>query len=141
MVNTGGYRGAYKKADGTRYGPQVDFVAYLAKTYSFKLQEVTIPVELETDLKVTLSNSTFTRCVAAVGMGFVDICVGSFDETARRLSLSRMSPNIVHENKYIYSKKDTVTLWSKLSAPFQPFSNGVWLMIVAVSAHLTYPEP
>ena len=138
MVNTGGYRGAYKRADGTRYGPQVDFVAHLAKTYSFKLQEVTIPGALDTELKATLSNSSLTRCVAAVGMGFVDICVGLFTEDSQRLSMSRMSPNTVHENMYIYSKKDVVTLWSKLAAPFKPFSAWVWLMIVAVSARLTY---
>ena len=120
------------KSDGTPYGPQVDFINVLAKKYDFKVQATAIPAELDTFLKATVSNSSFTRCLAAVGMGFLDFCIGSFTETAERLSLAEMSPNLFHSNRYIFSRLYVDTVWDIIMGPFKPFAFGTWLIVVVV---------
>ena len=99
MGNTGGWMGSYcdgfKGLIGTRpvcRGPLLDFVYDLEA-------EAGVTLDFSPDLPAEVYNASahlgigtsklFNACVLAVGMGYVDICIGAFSHTPARPICSR----------------------------------------------------
>lgn len=76
--------------------------------------------------------SSFTQCVAACGLGIVDLCVGIFGVTSTRIMLAPMLPPPASfaEQLYVRIEPSDLSLSDEVRAIFQPFTTDLWLCIL-----------
>jgi len=151
--NSAGYIGAYhpqaghEHRDGDWFGPFVDVIQAAAERAGFILNITEIP-SLVRDLgrRQTNSSSAFTECVYATGLGYVDLCIGSFAVTAEREALSSFLTLWIEDTFLVISAEQTPVAFSAATAVkiFEPFSWQLWLWIfsavLALSAVLAFQE-
>merc|ERR1712176_1591059 len=80
-------------------------------------------------------------CVYAVGMGYVDVCVGSFRISAERSRLTHFIH--IYDEPVVLLAKQLIdrqsNMWDDIYLPFRPFQPELWfalLVCVAVLALL-----
>lgn len=75
--------------------------------------------------------SYFNMCVYATAMGYVDMCIGAFSITSKRMELSRFIP-IFNEPLVLAARHTHIhpTFWEYMATPFKPFHWKLWLAIL-----------
>ena len=136
-TNSGGYLGSYHPVghgirDERWSGPTVEFVKEVAKRGGFYVNITEPPDEIKSNSILHAgSNSSFTQCVFATSLGYVDFCVGLFTITSVRNS---MSPFFVVEAQPVYAVSREVNrnmdLTSGFVIIFRPFTPAVWLLFL-----------
>ena len=149
--NSGGWMGAYHPVghgvrDERWTGPTVEFIKEVAKLSGCYLNITEPPEEIKSNSVVhTASSSSFTQCVFATALGYVDFCVALFTVTSQRNS---MTPFFVLESQPVYAFSKEVDRNFDLTSGFmiisRPFKPAVWnlflLTIMILSALFAVQE-
>lgn len=139
LHNSGGYTGSFNEENislleaGVYYGPLVRFVQRAAKEGSFKIIQTAVPGYIDPN-----GRSAFSRCLSAIQIGVVDVCVGNYVQTSMRVLSSEfyethtspvvlvMNSNEVGENYVLKS----------FEAFLRPFTKDSWIAIFTLLAIL-----
>ena len=129
LENSGGWMGSYKSSKATsKYngyvGPVVDIIDAVQREASFRIDvDHTLPLFAKAIAK---SSSKFTQCVALVGLGYYDLCIGDFSITSAR-HLHAEFFTLKNDPVYLISRIDSVYNPSlALGFVFLPFQGEVW---------------
>jgi len=132
--NSGGWQGAFHPVghgvrDGQWHGPAFELLSHIADESGFIINITEPPAEIMDNLG---SNSSFTKCVYATALGYLDVCVAMFTLTPVRERLTTFG-QIEAAPVYVISFEASTrhrimrgfVLWTT------PFSPGAWLLIGA----------
>lgn len=76
--------------------------------------------------------SSYTACVHEVALGLTDLCVGNFWVTKERTLMSQFTTELYQDLFYLVTaKEDTRSFSDFIKKPFEPFTPGVWALIIA----------
>ena len=95
LHNSAGWMGSFHESslnaarDGKYSGPYVELIREVAQNSGFEVN-VTYPPEFVQAKARAVSGNVWTQCAYYTGLGYMDICVGSFTVTLQRVQLSRM---------------------------------------------------
>eukprot|EP00951_Prasinocladus_malaysianus_P011399 scaffold84080_cov39-Prasinocladus_malaysianus.AAC.1 len=77
-------------------------------------------------------SSSFTNCVYAVGLGYLDMCVGDFTITPERISMARFVTTKIMVYYLAVPFDDGLSATESVLRVFKPFTLQVWAVVVAV---------
>jgi len=151
LTNSGGWKGSYCSAAGDCSGPMHDFLMRTLVGEGARPDVVSTftDVQLQQDAFVPEvmgavyradpnESSSFQACVYATGMGYIDLCIGSFTMSAERRLISNMIM-IDLEPVYLVAPQSNSThfLWTNLGKTFMPFTPGLWIVIICITICLS----
>ena len=130
--NVAGWNGAFhprginNERSGDYYGTYVDLVNAMAANGQFTINITMAPEHVRARAE-NISSSRWTQCAFYAGLGFVDICIGSYTVTLQRVQLTRMVFTAT-EDVYALAALDDVRYWMLTKCPRWPLRGLVGLV-------------
>mmetsp|Transcript_75480 Transcript_75480/g.164669 ORF Transcript_75480/g.164669 Transcript_75480/m.164669 type:complete len:824 (-) Transcript_75480:141-2612(-) len=154
VSNSGGWKGNYCTgvSAGVCTEETGDGPVNLMLQRTFRRLNITLKQQFEFDdlvmeqaLRYSDSPGVFDICPWATGMGFVELCVGSFVLTPTRTSASRL---IAFDSESIFlvapSKEEGATFFKYAVAAFRPFELRLWVVyfaaVIVIAMGLVFVE-
>jgi len=138
LTDSAGWKGSYCSEDGPCSGLIPAFVEHLSTRLDLQLEVVTLPypdfVLRQLDSSYGPTGTSFDACAIASGLGYVDLCIGSFESSSQRQQETTLV-NLYPEPIYLMTVEnvdDTEdSFLDNLEAAFRPFPWEFWLIFVA----------